>query len=212
MIPGIKNIRVNKVYTLVGGQMLQIHREDDRLFINMPLNHDFADEVIVMEYQGTLPDYSLSNPVTVSAQYADNRIDAVFAKTSGNATIKSFTYSHYFGDWKHTTCVTGLKDSTDAVKFNLYIDSPGDYQVQLDYQCGKESAMQQGCVIVDGKNFYFRILQTADFDKHAPMQFIRQMVATISVTGAGNYKIVIKPLQNGKDLFNLKALYILPVH
>ncbi|MNY26679.1 hypothetical protein D3C86_1605390 [compost metagenome] len=64
---------------------------------------------------------------------------------------------------------------------------------------------------VNGEEFLFRTLRTSEFDRKAPLPFIDHNVATTTFTKRGNYTISIHPLQNGKELFKLKAVLVEPV-
>jgi alpha-L-fucosidase len=150
-------------------------------------------------------------PLTVSSLFKENKLEASTATLKGSAHLESFTYSHYFGDWKHTTCVTGLKDITDNLNFDVQIDQPGDYQIILEYNCSSESAAQPGVIDFDSKSYYFKTLQSGEFNSNIPMMFIKQRVVTANIKEKGQYKISIRPDANGKGLFNLKTIYVNPI-
>ena len=200
---------VLKVTVLENGEPLEFRKTGNTVFIQLPVGDIYKpNTVIELDYEGELQ-YKPGS-ITVSPWFRENRLEAAMADVSGNTHIKSFTYSHYFGDWKHTTCVTGMKDTTDQVVFDLYITNPGVYKVLLTYQCGTANAMQEGKLDFNHEQFYFRTLKTADFDKHAPMQFVNQSVATTTIKTAGKYKIVLRPMKNASELFNLKSISINP--
>jgi alpha-L-fucosidase len=147
----------------------------------------------------------------VSDQFDNNRVDAVFGKINGNAKTVSLTYSHYYGDWKHTTCITDMKDKTDQAVFDIQVTAPGDYQVSLEYNCPPESEKLEGSLTINNQEFLFRTLRTAQFDKKSPLMLIKHTVATTTIKKAGLYQIVVHPLQNGKELFKLKSIILEPV-
>lgn len=210
LVPGF-NGTVSKVYSLTGKQPLEFKREGNDVWINLPeFESGSANTVFVMEYSGKVSDYDLNVPVTVSSQYKENNVEAVFAKLKGNPKIQSLTYSHYYGDWKHTLCVTDLKDTTDEVAFTIRVTEPGDYKVALEYSCSPESAKQEGRMEINNQEFLFRTLRTSEFDKKAPLPFIRHVIATTTFSKAGEYTLQITPLQNGKELFRLKAVVMEP--
>ncbi len=163
-----------------------------------------------MEYKGILPEYTLSMPVTISPQFNQNHIEAVRASLQGNGQIKSLTYSHYYGDWKHTTCITDMKDSTDEISFNLRISDPADYKIILEYACDPASAKQEGILYFNQQPIYFRTLKTGSFEKNAPLLFIKQVAGIVSAK-AGDAQLRIRPAFNGKELFKLKSVIIEPV-
>lgn len=203
--------KITKVYSLVNKQSLTWTQVGNDIWINLPEFGVEANTVFVMEYAGKVSDYTLEVPVTVSNQFDENDVEAVFAKTVGNTEVKSLTYSHYYGDWKHTTCLVNMRDSSDKATFNIRVTEPGDYQLALEYSCPPESAKQEGSMKVNGKEFLFRTLRTSEFDKKAPLPFIKHVIAITTFKKAGEYSIVIHPLKNGKELFKLKSVIVKPV-
>ncbi|QEC43816.1 alpha-L-fucosidase [Pseudobacter ginsenosidimutans] len=211
LVPLQKRVVVSKVYLLKGKQALKFTTHGNDINIQLPSNlPGSADHVVVMEYKGSLPDYDLKVPVTVSPQFSQNNIEAVNAALQGNGQIKSLTYSHYYGDWKHTTCITDIKDSTDEIRFNLRITAPGDYRVIMEYACEPASAKQEGICYFNNEPMYFRTLKTGSFEKSAPLIFIKQVAGIVSAK-AGQAEIRIRPAFNGKELFKLKSVIIEPV-
>jgi alpha-L-fucosidase len=81
----------------------------------------------------------------------------------------------------------------------------------LEYSCPPESAKQEGSMEINGEVFLFRTLRTSEFDKKAPLPFIKHTIATATFSKPGNYTIEIKPLQNGKELFKLKSIIVSPI-
>jgi len=204
--------KVSKVYSLSDKQNLKWEKSRNDVVIDLPpYDETIADKVFVMEYSGKIADYNLDVPITVSDEFNENRVEAIYAKTRGNAEIKSLTYSHYYGDWKHATCLTNMTDSTDKILFNIRLMEAGDYQLALEYSCSPESAGQEGSMKINGEVFLFRTLRTSYYDKKAPLPFIRHTIATTTFSKPGNYTIEIKPLQKGKELFKLKSIIVSPV-
>lgn len=212
LIPNFK-ATIKKVYALTNQKAVVFKKTGNDVWIDLPaFDEDAVNTVFVVEYSGTIPEYNLQTPVTVSGQYDENNIDAVFAKLIGNSKVASLTYSHYFGDWKHTTCVTNLTDSTDQAVFTINVADAGDYHVILEYSCPPESAKLEGALNVNNQEFLFRTLRTSEFDKSAPLPFIKHTVATTTFAKPGVYTIAVRPLQNGKELFKLKSIILEPVN
>jgi len=204
--------KILKVSALEDRQLLTWRKDGNWLTINIPTSQNNNPNIVVkIDYEGELKKIQLPF-VMVSNQFEDNQLEVSQAKFKGNAQLKSFTYSHYYGDWKHMTCATGLKDSTDKISFDIYIDQPGDYQLALDYNCGDESALQEGILNFNDEEFFFRTLKTADFVKNASMQFINHTVVTKNIKTKGFYTLSVHPLRNGKELFNLRSVNIKPVN
>ncbi|ACU04904.1 alpha-L-fucosidase [Pedobacter heparinus] len=211
LIPDFKG-KVAKVYNLVSQQQLSWKNTGKDIWIDLPVfEADAANTVVVVEYSGKIDDYDLKVPITVSGQYPENIVGATYARLKGNAKIQSLTYSHYYGDWKHTVCVTDIKSNNDEADFAIRVTEPGVYKIALEYSCAPESAKQEGSMTVNGQEFLFRTLRTSDFDKKAPLPFIKHVIATTTFSKAADYQISIRPLQNGIELFKLKSVILEPV-
>lgn len=211
LVPGFAN-PITKIYTLVTKKALTFVHSGKDVVVNLPsFKTGDANTVVVIEYNGKQPGYNAAAPVIVSPQFPVNNVEAVFATTTGNAKIKSLTYSHYYGDWKHATCITEMQSPGDTASFQIRITEPGDYKVILEYACPQESAKQEGSLELDGKKYLFRTLRTSEFDKAAPLMFIRHTIVTTKIEKPGTYKIVIHPYQQGKELFKLKTVILEPV-
>lgn len=210
-VPLQQNIRIKKVYLLKNKQPLQFSLNSTDCTIQLPASlSPSADEVIVMEYEGRLPEPSLKTPITVSAHYPQNQLEVVRATLKGKPSLKSLTYSHYYGDWKHTDCITDLKDSTDEISFQVRITDAADYKVTLEYACDPMSAKQEGIVYFNEQPVYFRTLKTGSFEKTAPLMFIKHNIGIVTAK-PGFAVIKIKPLFNGNELLKLKAVILEPV-
>lgn len=203
----IFNANVVKVYAVDGKATLNYRKDGNGLRIQIPANKEKSNYVIGIDYTGTLSIKEL--PLTVSSQFVNNNLEVSNAVLSGKTKVRSFTYSHYYGDWKHTTCAHGLTDIGDQLTYNVYIDQPGDYELVLDYNCGDESANQEGVLKFNGQDYFFKTLKTADFNRRAPMVFIEHTIATVNVKEKGNYTIAVHPYKDGgKSLFNIKGINV----
>lgn len=212
LVPGFMS-GVKKVYALAGKKQLSFQRRENDIVIDLAAStKTTADTVFVVEYsdENKQPPYDISSPVTVSQQYETNNIDAVFAKTNGNAKVESLTFSHYFGDWKHATCVTEMATPNDYVTFQISITDPGDYKIVLEYACPQANANQEANLEIAGKKFFFKSLRTSEFESSAPLLFIKHPVAIANIQKSGIYTIKIQPNQEGKELFKLKTILLDP--
>ncbi|HTN36520.1 MAG TPA: alpha-L-fucosidase [Arachidicoccus sp.] len=216
LVPGFTP-KIKKVYTLIGHQALVFDKKGADLLIHLDNNKKQSntaasdDQVLVVEYEGAAPAYPKNAPITVSPQFDHTDIGAVHAKMKGNAKVKSITYSHYWGDWKHTSCVIDMKNQTDAADFTLRITEKGDYKIVLVYACPKEDADQEGIVNFNGQDYLFRSIRTGAYDSHHPLMFISQDIAVTTITTPGDYHLTIKPRQEGNELLKLQKVVIVPV-
>jgi len=211
LVPGFRN-PVTKVYALSDKKEMKWVKSGHDLFIDIPPGKSSPDKVFVVEYTGAKPAFDASVPVTVSSQFQVNNINAISAEVSGNTHIESLTFSHYFGDWKHETCITGEKNPGDIAAFRVRVTDPGDYKLILEYACAKESANQEGSIKMNGQEFFFRTLHTGEFNQNEPLMFIKHPVAVTTIKNPGVYTITIQPLQEGKELFKLKAVQLEPLN
>jgi len=207
------NAPVASVNTLVGEKPMKWKKFGSDIIIDLGTwDTSSPDNVIVVHYQGAQPTYVQDLPITISPDFQQCKVDAVFAKTFDSAKVKSLTFSHYYGDWKHETCVTGMVDESDSIKFNIRVTKPGDYRLVLAYACPSESARQEGNLRLNNTDYLFRTLRTSEYsDSKNPLMFIEHSIAIVSIPKAGIYPITIYPLQKGKELFKLKSIIFEPI-
>jgi alpha-L-fucosidase len=226
LVPGC-DVQVTRVYALEDHKPLPYARHGKDLLIDLStLRKESGDpyssgtgskvnscpsRVIVVAYQGREPAYASNAPSVISGGYGEIRIPVSRAALKGQALAETLTYSHYFGDWKHTLCITGLKDTSDQIIFNVRFTDPGDYRLVLEYSCGSASEGQEGNLEIGGRLYWFRTLLTGEFNKKKPLMFIRHPVAIYSIRHPGTYQIKIQPVKSGRELFKLKSLIAIPI-
>jgi len=205
LVPDV-TANVTAVTQLDNHQTITWVKKGTDLIITLPALSDDRNTVFAVNYQGSLPVPGLSKPLIVSNQYPPIQLEAVYAKLSGNTALDHLTFSHYFGDWKHATCITQMKGKTDAATFTTRVTEPGDYKVYLEYSCPEESSGQEAVFEFDDQQYLFKTLRTSALDESKPVLFIKHCVATISITKAGLHTIAIHPANDGKELFKLKTV------
>lgn len=211
LIPDFTNT-VTNIYALATKRKVQFAKSGKDIVVTIPSTiTDAANTIYVVEYKGAQPTYQTDAPVTVSSAFESNRVEAVQAHTKGNAQIKSVTYSYYFGDWKHATCVVNMQLPEDTATFQIRITDAGDYRLILEYACPQESAWQEGAVSINGKEYLFRTLRSSEYNTKNPLLFIKHHIAVTTIKNPGIYTIAIRPLQQGKELFKLKNIILEPV-
>ncbi|NSL90116.1 alpha-L-fucosidase [Chitinophaga sp. Mgbs1] len=211
-VPGI-NARVKSVKILGSRQPLTWKQSTAATTIQLPVTlPDTRNTVLVMEYSGTQQDLSQLRTQTVSSDYPRAEVPAVWAIYNGAAINKLFTYSHYFGDWKHDNCAAGMIQPADALVFPLDIQDAGDYKVVLDYACEPGNASQQGVVTLAGQQLPFLSLATGTNNSHQPMMFIEHAVGILHISEPGKHNLTIRPVAgNRKELFRLRKIILQPV-
>ena len=209
-IPGMHHIK--KAYLLANKQLLAFSKSPGGISIKLPYLTDDYNTVIAVDLLDKSPAPDMNAPVTVSNQYSANALDAINAHPFGKTQIKSITYSHYFGDWKHVPCLIAMATPDDLAVFNANITEPGDYKVTLEYACTPEQAKQEGVMKLNGKEYLFETLPTSDYESHKPLLFIKQTIAITTIKEAGLYQLSIKPLHSGAELFKLKTIWVEPIN
>ncbi|TWF33615.1 alpha-L-fucosidase [Chitinophaga polysaccharea] len=211
-VPGI-TAKVKSVKIMGSNTVLSWKQLPEETIVQLPATlPDTRNTVLVMEYSGQQSDLSQLRTQTVSSEYPAAEIPAVWAVFNGNAKTKLFTYSHYFGDWKHDNCITGMITPDDAVVFPLDIQDAGDYKVILDYACEPGNASRQGLVTVGGQQLPFLSLTTGTYNSHLPMSFIQHSVGIIHIDKAGKQNLTVKPASGNKnELCWLRKVILQPV-
>lgn len=211
LIPNLDQI-VKKAYILAGKQPLVFTKKGSDVYVKLPALADNRNTVVVLDGKSPERIAISSKPITVSSQFDNNPLDAINAKLSGKTEAKPITYSYYFGDWKHTTCLVNMATPQDAATFNMRITEPGDYKITLEYACDDQQSKQEGILNIKGKDYPFETLTANNYDSHKPLLFLKQTVAIVSISKAGNYNLSVKPMRSGRELFKLKTIWMDPVH
>jgi sialate O-acetylesterase len=103
-----------------------------------------------------------------------------------------------------------MKEPQDSASFSVRVTSPGDYRVIMEYACAGQNK-QEGIIGFDGKEYYFQALYTGEYNSHRPLLFIRHPVTICTVKTPGVYRLTVRPVQSGTDLFSLKSIILVPV-
>jgi alpha-L-fucosidase len=211
-VPYIK-AKVKTVKLLGSAAAVKWKQLPDETLIQLPAQlPDSRNTVLVLEYNGEQPDSAALQVQTLSNQYPQTEVPAVSAKSKGQVQNKLFTYSHYFGDWKHDNCAVNMQQPGDELVFRLLVQDAGDYKVTLDYSCPSASARQEGVVEAAGQQLPFLSLFTGEYDSHAPLMFIQHGVGILHFPKAGVYELRIRPAAANKaELFRLRKLILQPV-
>ncbi|MHA4809502.1 alpha-L-fucosidase [Flavitalea flava] len=224
-VPGMSKAVITQIYQLDNKKPLRWFKKDGKLCIPVPELTDKRNTVLAITFTGHLPKPDPNPPVVVSSQYKLNTVNAASGKVHGRTTINTLTFSHYFGDWKHTPCVGNMKSPDDVIEFTVSISDPGDYKLFLEYSCPEENGRQEGVVEIGqggqigetvvnppgNQEYHFETLRTSAYSENEPLLFLKHPVAISSIKAPGLYTIRIHPLKNGKELFQLKALLLEPV-
>lgn len=216
LVPGFRP-KAKHIRQLHSHALLKWEQRGTDIYIQLPDSSpqglDAASEVYVIDYDGPIPPYVTNQAITISDQYVTNDIPVAQARLSGNAKVSNLTFSHYFGDWKHVTCLQGLSDPQDQATFQLRVMEPGYYKLSLEYANAKSNGQQEGLVQLDHQTYHFRTLPTiASYGGEDLIPFIKHDVAIVHIPKAGPYTLSLQATSAGKELFKLKQLHLTPVN
>ena len=207
------NLNVSSIRTMEGNIDLPYKQKEGDLVIDLSTlkRTEEADQVVVVSYKGEAPKYVKGAPVTVSQYYGKQAVNAPSANLEGQAVLKSLTYSYYYGDWKHTDCITDLHSPSDAAVFNLRFTQRGDYRLILSYSADNENAGREGVLEIANQKYLFQTLFTSAFNKKAPLLFIDHAVGIYHVDKPGVYQVKVRPDKQGGELFKLQSIKVEPL-
>jgi alpha-L-fucosidase len=210
VVPGFPAAATN-INLLGSSAALKHSKRGSDLVIELPtLLPDANNTVVAVEFSGELKnDWKM--PLVISRQFDAITLDAARAKVGGKALIQSQTHSHYFGNWKHDTCVIGQAAPDDVAEFAVRFTEPGDYRVVIEYACATAAKGREGFLEMGDQKIAFETVRTADYDRHQPLIFIRHSLGVLSVQSAGEQKLAIRPEIGGGELFWLRRVVIEPV-
>lgn len=208
--------KASKAYLLAGKKPLALRQQGTDVTLDLPAAlPDERNTVVVLEYGGSLREQA-NTPVIASMQYEQLSLPAQGAKLNGNARTKSLTHSYYFGDWKHAMCIVNQQTMADSISYKLRFTEPGDYKVVLQYAADTPSERRDGLLELAPAGepmqvYPFHVLLTGRHDAHKPLLFIDQAVAVITVPAPGEWRLRVRPAEDGKELFRLKQVLLEPL-
>lgn len=217
LVPGF-NPKALKASLLANGKELEFTQTGSDLVVKLPETlPDTRVNVVAVEYdESESALFKRPDDVLVSDDYGPVILDSVSAHTSEGVSFKSTRTMHYFGDWKNYQTLEGMDSPEDAVTWKLRVLEPGSYRLVLNYSASAAQAEQEGVLNFAGKDYYFRVLETGDFNdpggfaKRKPIMFIDHPVAVVRIDEPGQYEISLRPDQAGEDLMMLRYVTIEP--
>lgn len=214
IVPGFRGT-LGAATLLATGDALSTELAGTDLHVTLPDElPDRHVNVVTVTYSGA--DAFEDNAATmVSAAFGASRL-GVEDLDGGTATVKKHSTMHYFGDWQHYFTVAGLKSPEDSAVWNLRVLDPGTYKIRLNYAASRAEAGQQGLLSVNGEDFYFRVLETGEFNDpggfapRKPLMFIDHPVAVVNFDSAGEYPLLLRPIASTGELFKLRSIEVVP--
>jgi len=194
---------------LANGEALEAKMQGTDLHVSLPGSlPDSRVNVVVLDYSGDMA-LEVEPGTIISRQYGPVRL-GVEDIDGGTATSQQYSAMHYFGDWKHYHTVGGLSSVGDAAIWKLRVLEPGKYKISLHYSASNAQAGQEGVLAVNGADYYFRVLETGEFDPRVPLMFIDHPVAVADFEEAGEYELSIRPMEVDGDLMKLEYVQVQP--
>lgn len=217
LIPGF-GPKATMITLLSDGTGLEFTQQGSDLVVNLPeVLPDARVNVAVVEYdESDSASFRRPDEVLISDAYGPVELDSISAHTSEGVRFKRTRTMHYFGDWKNYQTLEGMESPTDSVTWKLRITEPGSYRLVLNYSAGKAQSEQEGVLNFAGTDYYFRVLETGDFNdpggfaKRKPIMFIDHPVAVVQIDEPGQYELSLRPDQAGEDLMMLRHVTIEP--
>lgn len=211
VVPGF-SARVKAIRLHEGGRSLKFKQNDTEINIDLPAQTAKYDQVVEVDYEGALENKYGKLPIMISSNYPEIVLEPAMGKKEGNTRVGNQLHANYFGDWKHTACVSNQSSPEDKIVFVTRIAEPGDYKITLEYSCIDSQAGQEGVLMVNDQRFQFQTLATqTSLDVWKPMLFVDQNIAILKVTQTGEYVFTLAPLHDGMELIKLKGIKVIPV-
>lgn len=217
LVPGF-GPRATSASLLATGESVEFTQTGSDLLVDLPESlPDSRVSVVAVGYEaGDSVAFERGSEVLVSNQYGPVELDSVTAKTSDGVSFKRTRTMHYFGDWKNYQTLKSLESPEDSVSWSTRVLEPGSYRLVLNYSAGSAQAEQEGVLNFDGTDYYFRVLETGQFNdpggfaKRRPLMFIDHPVAVVQIDRPGLYELSLRPDKAGEDLMMLRHVTIEP--
>jgi len=194
---------------LANGEGLETEMRGRDLYVSLPeVLPDPRINVVVLEYS---EETALGGePATLVNRQFESFLLGIEDVDGGTALKRQYSTMHYFGDWKHHNTIGGLTSREDSAVWRLRVVEPGPYKFKLNYSASSKQAGQQGMLSINEADYYFRVLETGEFDPTSPLMFIDHPVAVVDFEEVGEYEVTIRPLEVDGDLMKLNHVEIQP--
>lgn len=211
-IPGFAGAAVKGARMLDGGQRLAIGR-DGGFSVALPDKRpDSADAVVVLDVAGAIAD-GHKGPIGLGMAYGRQILDVADADLSGDGlTLNLVRTQLYTGDLRKFYTVTGLDAPDKTIGWQVQVDGPGDYHVDLEYSAGPGQAGKEGWVSVGEQQLPFKVIRSGELERRGPAFLPIQPIGILHFPAAGTYRITVSPQAAGADLFKLKSLFLTPAN
>ena len=215
IVPRLK-AGITSVSLLATGEKLEWRKSNGDVFVSLPdrLPDSLNTVVVVNHKEGLIPQ---SEPeLIVSNQYDEMKLEASRSTINGKTSVRKFSTMHYFGDWKHDWAVKGLDSGDGIAEWEIRVVEPGAYKIYLEYSADASEAGQEGILSLNGKDFFFKVLETGEFFNpggfapRKPLIFFEHPVAVVRFAEAGTYTLSVRPdrLRENTELFKLRNVII----
>lgn len=210
-VPGLTQ-PVTAAKLLATGDTLGWKQEAGGLTIELPARlPDSRDTVIALSVAGTLNDGSLG-PIVLSRHYGRQVLNTADAHGEGVTLTEIRTELLVPDDRKFYTW-TGLDAPDKAIVWQVQVEQPGDYHLDLEYAADLNQGGREGVVEMEGQRIDFRVNSGHEIRRREVAQLLYQPVGLLHFTHPGIYEIRVRPQDARKsDLFALRTAYLTPAN
>ncbi|MGI8602678.1 MAG: DUF5077 domain-containing protein [Verrucomicrobiales bacterium] len=130
--------------------------------------------------------------------------DGSFTLHARQATVHGTTLRYEPAENKNT--LGFWTDVTDWASWDLAVDHPAAFKVEILQGCGKDSGGSEVEVVLGRERFTFIVQETGHFQN-----FLRRQVGTLRVEKPGNYTLAFRPLKKtGRAIMDLREVSLKP--
>jgi len=200
VVPGIHTV-VKEISLLESGKKLSYKMKNNDLLISLPQQMpDPVNTVIRLAYVGEL------HVEPVQGLFSDytNILSPVNAEMHGRIQKSKYSFTEEFGCWKHAEVLEGWRDENDRAVWPVKVDKAGEYRISLEYSYPLDLPVREGIIDIAGRHLQFETLRTGT----RPYDFYTQNVGVLSIPAAGEYQVIISPLNSGEQFIKLRRVII----
>lgn len=210
-LPGLVE-RVTRVSLLDGGQALRF-AQSGGLDVTLPAGLAPGDDTVVVVETAVVVADRRAGATALSLVYGRQALDVADATLAPGVTLKLIRAKLSVDDRRKFYTPVGLSDPSRTVSWQVQVDRPGDYHVDLQYGATAAQAGREGVVEMDDQQRTFNVLETGTLQRTKPALLTDTPVGILHFARAGTYTISVRPdVAGGADLFQLRTLYLRPVN
>ena len=192
LLPGLKN-RIKSARLLAGGKKLATRRDDDGVTIALPASApSIISATVVVEIEGA-PD--------VAPMMIVQKDSGLLELLACDARLHGSTFRYESGG--QLDDIGFWTNPGDWADWEFKLKRPGKYAVSAVIAGPAASAFE---IFVGGKTLRCATPATGDYFTFKPVE-----LGTVEVPAAGQFTLAVKPVKDGWQAINLKAIRFTPV-